>query len=135
MATYVFQAEDGDRFEEEHSMERPPRIGARRVRNGKVYRRVLEISPVFVPPNIRSRSHQLPTWYGFNDSAAARALAKERRETCTDRHRWLIGKRNAERAGALRDFDRKGHPVADTKKGIQTHIARGREMGDQISWD
>lgn len=135
MATYVFVAKDGDRIEVEGSMKSPPRFGSTKRRGGKVYRRAIETAPVYVPPNIRSRSHQLPTWYGFNDSAAAKTLAANRREKVTDRHRWVIGKRNAERAGALADFDKRGRAVADTKTGISKHIKRGRNMGDTLAWD
>ena len=135
MATYTFRASDGTEIEVEASIHRPPCIGARKVRDGKVYTRVMPQPVVAVAPNIRSRSHQLPSWYGFRDHAAADAYSRKMGRKPNEKDRNRIAARNAERAGAKGEFDRQGRPLATSKAQVNKHIARGRNKGDVIAWD
>jgi hypothetical protein len=135
MAPYTYRADDGDEIHVEGSMFKPPCFGARKRRDGKVYRRVLDSAPVYVAPNIRSRSHQLPSWYGFRDHKAADAWSRSKGRRPNEKDRNFIAARNAERAGVKHQFDKQGRPIADTKKGVNDHIRRGRNLGDRIAWD
>jgi len=135
VATYVFRADDGDEIEVEGSMLNPPPFGSRKRRNGKVYTRVMPQPLVAVAPNIRSRSHQLPSWYGFRDHAAADAFSRSKGRQPNEKDRNLIAAQNADRAGARHQFDRQGRPLATSKSDVNKHIARGRNAGDQIAWD
>jgi hypothetical protein len=132
---YVFRADDGDEIEVELPMNRAPCIGSRRIRRGKVYIRVMPQPVVSVSENIRSRSHQLPSWYGFRDHAAADSFSRSRGRKPNEKDRNRIAAQNAERAGCKDQFDRQGRPIATSKAGVNKHIARGRNAGDTIVWD
>lgn len=135
MATYTFRADDGSEIEVERPMTRPTCIGARIRRDGVVYRRVMPLPVVAVSPNIYSRSHQLPSWYGFRDHAAADAYSRSKGRKPNEKDRNLIAARNAERAGAKSEFDRQGRPLATSMSQVQKHISRGKNKGDKIAWD
>lgn len=132
---YTFRADDGSEIEVEASMKKPPRLGAVRIREGKTYRRVLDIAPPLVMPDIRSKSHQLPTWYGFRNNKQADDYARSQGRKTTENDRNLIGRMNAERAGCSDQFDKQGRAIATGKSGIAKHIKRGRNMGDSIVFD
>lgn len=132
---YTFRAEDGEQIEVDRPMNRAPCFGARIRRDGKVYVRQMPLPVIAVAPNIRSRSHQLPSWYGFRDHAAADAYSRKMGRKPNERDRNLIAARNAERAGAKGEFDRQGRPLATSKSQVNKHIARGRNAGDRIAWD
>ena len=132
---YLYRAEDGHEIEVDRPMNRAPCFGARIRRNGRVYQRVMTQPIVAVSQNIRSRSHQLPSWYGFRDHAAADAYSRKMGRKPNEKDRNLIAARNAERAGAKGEFDRQGRPLATSKAQVNKHIARGRNKGDVIAWD
>lgn len=132
---YLYRAEDGHEIEVDRPMNRAPCFGARIRRNGRVYQRVMTQPMVAVSQNIHSRSHQLPSWYGFRDHAAADAYSRSKGRKPNEKDRNLIAARNAERAGAKGEFDRQGRPIASTRSGVAKHVKRGRDKGDQITFE
>jgi hypothetical protein len=148
---YLFRAADGSETEREYPMGKAPCLGEAVVVHGKTYRRCYDIAALKVAPNIRSRSHQLPSWYGFrnSDTVWARHLRKlgldntsANRQMCVKAQRApkpaqfdLEAKRNADRAGKLDCFDKRGRPVATSLRGVHGHVARGQAMGDDLKWD
>lgn len=62
VARYTFRADDGDEFEVETSMEKAPKLGSIRRRNGKAYRRVLDICEFKISINPHFESLQFPRW-------------------------------------------------------------------------
>lgn len=135
MALYTFRADDGSEIEVEASMHNPPPFGSTKRVGNCVYTRVMDVGAVYVAPNIRSKSHQLPSWYGFRDHKAADDWSRSKGRRPNEKDRNFIAARNAERAGCKDQFDRQGRPIAGSKGGVAKHLRRGRDKGDTIVFE
>lgn len=151
----MFEARDGTRVEREYPVGKAPQLGRAIRVKGRIYRRIYVTAPVHVSGFAMGRrasvSHQLPTYYGFRDSDAVwkRHLARMGLDDSKQTRRFAreVGappkpvqfeaeaRRNAERAGALDKFDKKGRPRASTLREVHGHVARGRNLGDELGWD
>lgn len=145
---YVY-AHRGHQIEKEFPIGKaPPKVGRYvRVYTAPVIRQLSPMDRGDRP----ARSWQLPTWYGHGQ-----------RETCWKEKMQQLGvedtphrrsqvlkaglgpkprdidlrsKEAAYKAGDMESFDRRGRPIARTKRGVGKHLETAKRLGDPLAWD
>lgn len=153
MSTYLYRSKDGKTIE----VDRPIGKAPQRIRkNGKTFNRVITM-PVVRQLSALDRGdrpsicHQLPAYYGYGQREQC---WKERMEQLgvedTPHRRMQVTKAKlgpnpryieqrsreaAAKAGALDGFDKKGRPIARTKRGVGLHLETAKRIGDDLKWD
>lgn len=153
MSTFEYRHPDGRVIEREAPIGKAPKS----IRVGGSTCPLIPSMPARVCMDSFSRgekpsiSRQLPDYYGFRDrdgayrdwmNARGVDYTEARKQACvrlgigpTPAEQNERARRRAAEAGALGEFTRKGKAMATTKRGEYTHVARGREMGDEIGVD
>jgi hypothetical protein len=149
---YGYLARDGQEIEVDRPIGKAPQCVKR---NGKLYRRVYSTAaPIcneFVMGRRPSRSSQLPPYYGYlshngvwkrrlnalglDDCKESRKFARDQGLAPHAKDFIEEGRRNASRAGRGDRFDKKGKPLAATKRGVMEHLETAKRVGDVVDWD
>jgi hypothetical protein len=153
VSLYVYKSASGSVVEASFPIGKAPKSLRR---GGVIHKRVYTMPVVrqLTPLDRGDRpcvSHQLPQYYGYGQRETC---WKERMQQLgiedTPHRRMQVTKANmgpkpqeilrrtkeaAAKAGALDHFDKKGRPMARTKRGIGRHLETAKRIGDTLGWD